>query len=137
MKDCSIKLKVQDYVFEIDKKDLTKAELTIQKNNSIIVKSGLNEDLINSEYWDFEITAYDEKNKKYCFSFLFENKNNIIKNPPKDLVSINNLILEGETFLYRADERARIIYLTSEKDIYKKSAQAWITKIDDKIESVK
>lgn len=137
-KEFTRKLKVDEYVFEIDGKDIFDAELkySFDFSESTIYKDGKKQDIINEPIITIKLCGKDNQNNEswICFDLKTDvNYLNTLSSIPTD---ISFLLYDSESFIKRPLEKFPEnlnfeLPQNTEEDIYKKLSFLWISKIKD------
>ena len=131
------KLKVDEYVFEIEGKDIFNTYITYNIGNyeSTIYKDG-KKDIIMKSVLSIELNGKDKNGQDAWISFDLKfdiDYFNSLSNIPTD---ISYLLVTSESFIKRPDEDSASFLnfdlpSNREDDIYKKFSSLWILKIAD------
>ena len=132
------KLKVDEYVFEIEGKDIYNTYIIYSVGNyeSMIFKNGKKVDTIIKSALSIELNGKDKFGNEawVCFDLDFDiDYFNSLSKIPTD---ISYLLINSESFIKIPDED-KSMFLdfdlpnNREDDIYKKFSSLWISKIDD------
>lgn len=137
-KEIERKLRVDEYVLEIDKKDIFNVEVIYQINNNevTVYENGKKKEEKIKPIIDITLKGQDYNNNEAWISFELDtdiNYLNTLKDNPTD---ITNLLLETENFIKKPeDEFPGLLEFNLPKnnndDMYKKITTLWITKIKD------
>ena len=131
------KLNVEDYVFEIDGKDIINTELTycINSIDSVTYKDGKKVDNITKPLLTIELDGTDIDGNNAYISFNINCDINYL-NSLNGLNNITSLIHESDSFIKKPNEdKSEFLdfYLpkNNEDDIYRNLSSLWIYKIKD------
>lgn len=128
------KLKIMDYVFWYKGSDLKDAQLKYCFDKMYFVKyeDGKRKKEEFRPTIAFSISACDENDKQYSFSFLLDidlDKLNKFTNKPSN---INEFIIQGETFFWDDNSLAQSMDCDLEESIYHFTPSFLVQKLEDK-----
>ena len=132
------KLKVQDYVFEIDGEDIFDTELTytISEREIIFYEKGIKKSKIDPLI-EIELKGLNKSKKEGTLSFYIKTDINYLNSIPNNkIVDITNLLWQTDAFVKRPDEEISD-FLTfrypenNENDMYRLLTSFWVYKLKD------
>ena len=132
------KLKVDEYVFEIEGKDIYNTYIIYSVGNyeSMIFKNGKKVDTIIKSALSIELNGKDKFDRDAWISFDLDFDIDYFNSLSKIPTDISYLLINSESFIKMPDED-KSMFLdfdlpnNREDDIYKKFSSLWISKIDD------
>ena len=132
------KLKVQDYVFEIDGEDIFDTELksTVSEIEVLFYEKGIKKTKIEPLI-EFELSGLNKNKKEGWVSFYIKTDLKYLNSIPNNkIVDITNLLWQSEAFVKRPEEE-NSDFLTfrypenNENDMYRLLTSLWVYKLKE------
>lgn len=137
-KEITRKLKVDEYVFEIEGKDIYNTYITysVGKYESMIYKDGKQIDKIIEPALSIELSGHDKTGNEAWICFDLKVDVNYFNSLSKIPIDISYWLKGSESFIKKPnEERSEFLDFelprNNEDDIYKKFSSLWISKIGD------
>lgn len=135
-KEIRRKLKVSEYVFEIDGKDIYDTDIIYRLDNyeSSTFKDGKKVEITMEKIINIELTGKDRDGKEAWISFYMKYNIDYLNSLSKIPIDISNLLMRSESFIKKPnEEESDILYFelpkNNEDDIYKCFTSLWISKL--------
>lgn len=137
-KEIKQKLRVDEYVFEIDGKDIYNANLIYSIDNieSTIFKDGKKSDVIKEPALSIELNGKDKDDNIAWISFDLKIDIDYLNTLSKIPTDITNLLHGSESFMKKPNEELSEFLdfelpRNNEDDIYRNFSSLWVSKIDE------
>ncbi|MBR2833173.1 MAG: hypothetical protein IKE75_01910 [Bacilli bacterium] len=119
------KLRIQDYVFEYQKKDLKNASIKIKQGESVTIPTGT-----ITEITTFELTAYDKNKIEYYLEFTINMSKLELEHLTTKLHDISNKIVGTVYLSDSSDNKTGLLdFISVEKENrYRIPSFCWISK---------
>lgn len=134
------KLRVDEYVFEINGKDIYNANLiySIYNNESIIFEDGKKKKVIMEPALNIEINGKDKDGNKAWISFEIKVDIAYLNTLSEIPTNITHLLHDSESFVKKPNEQlSEFLYFELPKnnadDIYKNLSSLWVSKIENNV----
>ena len=132
------KLKVDEYVFEVEGKDIYNTYIIYSVGNyeSLIFKNGKKVDTIIKSALSIELSGKDKFGNEAWVYFDLDFDIDYFNSLSRIPTDISYLLINSESFIKIPDEDKSMVLdfdlpNNREDDIYKKFSSLWISKIDD------
>lgn len=137
-KEIERNLRVDEYVLEIDKKDIFNVDIIYQINNNevTIYEDGKKKEEVTKPIIDITLKGQDYNNNEAWISFELDTDINYLNSLKETPTDITNLLLETECFIKKPkDEFPGFLEFNLPEnninDMYRKITTLWISKIKD------